>query len=33
MDETCIKVKGEWAYLYRAIDKFGDTVDFLLSER
>ena len=33
MDETYIKVKGEWAYLYRAIDKFGDTVDFLLSER
>ena len=33
MDETYIKVKGEWAYLYRAIDKFGDTVDFMLSER
>ena len=33
MDETYIKVKGDWAYLYRAVDKFGDTVDFMLSER
>jgi len=32
MDETYIKVKGQWVYLYRAIDKFGDTVDFMLSE-
>ena len=31
MDETYIKVKGEWVYLYRAVDKFGDTVDFMLS--
>jgi putative transposase len=30
MDETYIKVKGQWVYLYRAVDKFGDTVDFLL---
>jgi transposase-like protein len=30
MDETYIKAKGEWKYLYRAIDKAGDTVDFLL---
>jgi transposase-like protein len=30
MDETYIKVKGEWKYLYRAVDKAGDTVDFLL---
>src|ERR1039458_8456810 len=30
MDETCLKVKGEWKYLYRAVDKAGDTVDFLL---
>ena len=28
-----IKVKGEWIYLYRAVDKFGDTVDFMLSEK
>jgi len=30
MDETYVKVKGEWKYLYRAVDKSGDTVDFLL---
>ena len=30
MDETCIKVKGAWKYLYRAVDKEGKTVDFLL---
>ena len=33
MDETYIKVKGEWKYLYRAVDKQGDTVDFLLTNR
>ena len=32
-DETYIKVKGRWTYLYRAVDKYGRTVDFLLSER
>ena len=32
MDETYIKVKGQWVYLYRAIDKNGDTLDFMLSE-
>ncbi|WP_040590615.1 IS6 family transposase [Methylobacter marinus] len=32
MDESYIKVKGRWVYLYRAIDKFGDTVEFMLSE-
>jgi putative transposase len=32
MDESYIKVKGQWVYLYRAVDKFGDTVDFMLSE-
>ncbi len=30
MDETYIKVRGEWKYLYRAVDKAGDTIDFLL---
>lgn len=30
MDETYIKVKGEWCYLYRAVDKEGNTIDFLL---
>src|ERR1700709_1802680 len=29
MDETYIKVKGQWRYLYRAVDKAGDTIDFL----
>ena len=33
MDETYIKVKGEWKYLYRAVDKQGNTVDFLLTKR
>jgi hypothetical protein len=30
VDETYIKVKGQWVYLYRAVDKQGRTVDFLL---
>src|SRR5450631_2231135 len=33
MDETYIKVKGKWVYLYCAVDKFGDTLDFMLSEQ
>ena len=32
MDETYIKVKGAWFYLYRAVDKYGDTLEFMLSE-
>ena len=28
IDETYIRVKGEWMYLYRAVDKAGKTVDF-----
>ena len=32
MDETYIKVKGQWSYLYRAVDKTGQTIDFLLTE-
>lgn len=32
MDETYIKVKGRWCYLYRAVDKQGKTLDFMLSE-
>jgi transposase-like protein len=32
MDETYIKVKGAWRYLYRAVDKYGETIDFLLTE-
>jgi transposase-like protein len=31
MDETYIKVQGQWLYLYRALDKVGWTVDFFLS--
>lgn len=31
VDETYIKVRGEWTYLYRVIDKGGATVDFLFS--
>jgi transposase-like protein len=31
MDETYVRVKGEWMYLYRAVDKGGQTVDFYLS--
>src|SRR5260370_6682749 len=30
VDETYIKVKGQWKYLYPAVDKAGDTVEFLL---
>ena len=31
VDETYVKVRGRWAYLYRAVDKHGDTIDFHLS--
>jgi transposase, IS6 family len=31
VDETYIKVKGRWTYLYRAVDKTGQTIDFLLA--
>jgi putative transposase len=30
VDETYIRVNGKWVYLYRAVDKEGDTIDFLL---
>jgi hypothetical protein len=31
VDETCVRVKGRWCYLYRAMDSRGATIDFLLS--
>ncbi|MCF9000151.1 IS6 family transposase, partial [Acinetobacter nectaris] len=33
MDETYIKVKGQWKYLYRAVDSQGQTIDFLLTAK
>ena len=33
LDETYVKVKGAWKYLYRAVDKAGATVDFLLTAK
>ncbi|MCI0755786.1 IS6 family transposase [Teichococcus vastitatis] len=33
VDETYIKIKGVWTYLYRAVDSLGQTIDFLLSAR
>ena len=33
MDETYVRVKGSWKYLYRAVDKARDTVDFLLTAK
>ena len=33
MDETYIKVKGQWKYLYRAVDTSGQTIDFLLTAK
>ncbi|MDE9543523.1 IS6 family transposase [Xenorhabdus bovienii] len=33
MDETYLKVKGQWKYLYRAVDSTGQTIDFLLTAK
>jgi IS6 family transposase len=33
VDETYIRVAGQWTYLYRAVDSAGDTIDFLLSPK
>ncbi|MFT6753708.1 MAG: putative transposase, partial [Candidatus Azotimanducaceae bacterium] len=33
MDETYLEVRGQWRYYYRAVDKAGDTIDFLLTAK
>jgi IS6 family transposase len=33
VDETYLKVAGEWTYLYRAVDQYGQVIDVLLSDR
>jgi IS6 family transposase len=33
VDETCVKVGGRWKYLFRAVDKHGRLIDFMLLER
>lgn len=33
VDETYIKIKGQWKYLYRVLDKSGQTIDFMLSHK
>jgi IS6 family transposase len=33
IDETYIRIKGKWRYLYRAVDSIGATLDFLLSAK
>jgi transposase-like protein len=33
VDETYIKVKGKWQYLYRAVDSSGNTIDFMVSAK
>jgi IS6 family transposase len=33
VDETYVKVAGDWAYLYRAIDQYSQVVDVLVSEK
>lgn len=33
MDETYIKIKGKWRYLYRAVDKYGETIAFMVTKK
>ena len=32
MDETYINIKGDWRYLYRVVDKYAETIEFMLSK-
>ncbi len=32
LEETCVKVKGKWYFLYKAVDKYGYIIDFYLSK-
>jgi transposase-like protein len=33
VDETYVKVAGNWAYLYRAVDSAGETIEFMVSPK
>jgi transposase-like protein len=33
VDETCVKVKGVWRYVYRAVDQHGQVIDVIVSRR
>ena len=33
IDETYVRIRGKWSYLYRAIDKYGTPIDFMLSAK
>ena len=33
VDKTYVRIRGEWRYLYRAMDKHGEAVDFLLTAK
>lgn len=33
MDETYVKINGQWQYVYRAVDKYGDINDFYISDK
>jgi transposase-like protein len=33
VDETYVRVAGNWTYLYRAVDSAGETIDFMLSPK
>lgn len=33
LDESYLKINGQWKYLYRAVDKIGNTIDFLLTAK